>query len=146
MGIDMEVHYENKVHGQSGSKVLKISWIRHLGAMQAWPDLHEPAQLWHWMLQALVVGHSFEQLVWQGTAGAWFIWDAGVVGAAGCGLHALCRWGWCRLCWLRSVVKLEPAVWQLCNLGQCQHCFDIACSQRCLCVWQYMESLLVPTW
>ena len=32
--------YKNKVRRQSGLIVLKISWIRCLGTMQAWLDLH----------------------------------------------------------------------------------------------------------
>ena len=58
------VHYDNKVHGQSGSKVLRFPgsgiWVpcRH-----GWIFL--AVQVWHEMSQMLVPGDSFEQLVWQ---------------------------------------------------------------------------------
>ena len=58
----MVVHYNNKVCGQSGSRKFPGSsiWV---------PDGHGQifvaAQVWHGMSQALVLGHSFEQLAWQ---------------------------------------------------------------------------------
>ena len=36
----MVVHYDNKVCGQSGSRVPRFLRIKCLGAMQAWLDLH----------------------------------------------------------------------------------------------------------
>ena len=58
----MAVHYKNKVHGQSrlivpifpGSGIL-------VPCGHGWIFVAE--QTWHGMLQALVPGHSFEQLV-----------------------------------------------------------------------------------
>ena len=88
--------------------------------MQAWPDLHGAAQVWHGMSQTLVPGHSSEQLVMAGTAGACFIWIAGVAGAAvvdcmhGAGVGAM------QVVPLRSGVWLELVVWKLCHWGQCQ--------------------------
>ena len=70
------------------------------------------------MLQALVQGHSFEQLVWQeqlepGSSGllvlkVQWVWDACMVWV-----------GAMQVVPLRSGVLSEPAVWQLCHLGQC---------------------------
>ena len=60
----MVVHYNNKVCGQSGLRVLRFPgsgiWVpcRH-------GQIFVAAQVWHGMSQALVPGHSFEQLVWQ---------------------------------------------------------------------------------
>ena len=60
----MAVHYDNKVCGQSGSIV-----PRSPGSGVLVPYGHGwifvAAQVWHGMLQALVPGHSSEQLVWQ---------------------------------------------------------------------------------
>ena len=57
------VHYGNRVCGQSGSIV-----PRSPGSGILVPCRHGQifvaAQVWHWMLQALVLGHSSEQLVW----------------------------------------------------------------------------------
>ena len=69
------------------------------------------AQVWHRMSQALVQGHSFEQLVWQEQLGS--------------GLLVLqVQWVWAacavQVVLLRSSVWSDPAVWQLCHLGQCQ--------------------------
>ena len=55
------VHYDNKVHGQSGLIVPKSP-----GSGVLVPFRHDQifmaAQVWHGMLQALVPGHSCEQL------------------------------------------------------------------------------------
>ena len=60
----MAAHYNNKVHGQSGSIVLRFPgsgiWVP-CGHGQ----IFVAAQVWHGMSQALVLGHSFEQLTWQ---------------------------------------------------------------------------------
>ena len=76
------------------------------------------AQVWHGMLQALVPGHSFEQLAWQeqlepGSSGLLVLqvqqmWAAYVV-----------QVGAMQVVLLRSGVLLEPAVWQFCHSGQC---------------------------
>ena len=56
--------YNSKVHGQSESRVLRLpgsgTWVpcRHGWIFMA-------AQVWHGMSHALVLGHSFEQLMWQ---------------------------------------------------------------------------------
>ena len=76
------------------------------------------AQVWHGMSQALVLGCSFEQLVWQEQL------DPGLSGLpvlqvqqvwAACTLQV----GTMQVVLLRSSVLSEPAVWQLCHLGQC---------------------------
>ena len=60
----MAAHYNNKVHGQSGSIVPRFP-----GSGVLVPSGHSQifvaAQVWHGMLQALVPGSSFEQLAWQ---------------------------------------------------------------------------------
>ena len=56
--------YNNKVHGQSRSIVLRFP-----GSGVCMPCGHGwifvAAQVWHGMSQALVQGHFFEQLEWQ---------------------------------------------------------------------------------
>ena len=58
------VHYNNKVRGQSGSTVPRSPgsgiWVP-CGHGQ----IFVAAQMWHGMSQALMLGHSFEQLAWQ---------------------------------------------------------------------------------
>ena len=122
LGMYVVAHYSNKVHGQSGLRVPRSpgsgiwvpcshSWI--LGA----------AQVWHGMSQILVPGHSSEQLVWQEqlepvSSGVPVlqvqqVWTACMVQVA------------MQVVPLRSGVLTEPAVWQVCHLGQCQllwHC------------------------
>ena len=60
----MAVHYDNKVHGQPGSIV-----PRSPGSGILVPCGHSQifmaAQVWHEMSQALVPGHTCEQLAWQ---------------------------------------------------------------------------------
>ena len=56
-----------------------------------------------------------------------------------CGLHMLCRWGVVQVVPLRSSVKSEPAVWQLCQLGQCWllwHCIHEGVS-TCGGMWNH---------
>ena len=59
----MAVHYDNKVRGQSGSKVLRFpgSGILVPGGHG---QIFVATQVWYGMSQALVPGHSFEQLAW----------------------------------------------------------------------------------
>ena len=60
----MAAHYNNKFCGQSRLMVLRFP-----GSGSLVPYDHRwifmAAQVWHGMSQALVQGHSFEQLVWQ---------------------------------------------------------------------------------
>ena len=49
-------------------KSSQTSWIRHLGAMQA-QQIFVAVQVWYGMSQTLELGHSFEQLAWQGQLG-----------------------------------------------------------------------------
>ena len=110
LGMLMAVHYNDKVHGQSGLRVLRFPgsgiWVpcRHGWIFMA-------AQVWHGMLQVLALGHSFEQLVWQewlepGSSGLPVlqvkqVWAAFTV-----------KVGAVEVVLLRSSVYLEPAVWQ----------------------------------
>ena len=63
LGMYMVAHYTSKVCGQSESIVLRFPGpgilvpCRHSQIFMA-------AQVWHGRSQALVPGHSFEQLVW----------------------------------------------------------------------------------
>ena len=62
--MDTVVHFKNNVCGQSGLIVLRFPgsgiWVP-CGHGQ----IFVAAQVWHEMSQALVPGHSFEQLLWQ---------------------------------------------------------------------------------
>ena len=110
--------YDSKVHGQYGSIVPRFpgSGILVPGG-HGW--IFMAAQVWHGMLQALVPGHSFEQLAWQeqlepGSSGLPVLqvqqmWAACMV-----------QVGVMQVVLLRSGVLSGPAVWQLCHLGQCQ--------------------------
>ena len=64
LGMYAAVHHENRVHGQSRSRV-----PRSPGSGILVPCRHGQifmaAQVWHGMLQASVLGHTSEQLVWQ---------------------------------------------------------------------------------
>ena len=112
------LHDKNKVHGQSGSIVPRFPGSGILVPC-GHGQIFMAAQVWHGMSQALVLGHSFEQLAWQEqlepvSSGlpvmqVQQMWAACMVqvGAMQVGL-------------LRSSVLLEPAVWQLCHLGQCR--------------------------
>ena len=103
--------YENKVHGQSRSRVLRFS-----GSGVEVPCGHSQifgaAQVWQEMSQTLVLGPSFEQLVWQGQLG---LGSSGLPVWAAYAVQVVAV----QVVLLRSIVKLEPAVWQLCHLGQC---------------------------
>ena len=64
LGMYMVVCYNNKVCGQSGLIVPRFPGSGILvPCRHGW--IFVTAQVWHGMLQALVPGHSFEQLVWQ---------------------------------------------------------------------------------
>ena len=59
----MVVHYNNKVHGQSGLIVLRFPGSGILVPCgHGW--IFMATREWHEMSQALVLGHSFEQLAW----------------------------------------------------------------------------------
>ena len=64
LGMYAVAHYKHRVCGQSGSRV-----PRSLGSGILVPCGHSQifvaAQVWHGVSQALVLGHSSEQLVWQ---------------------------------------------------------------------------------
>ena len=114
----MMVHCKNKVCGQSRSIVPRFP-----GSGVLVPGRHGQifvaAQVWHGMSQALVPGHSFEQLVWQEQ-----------LEPVSSGLLVLqVQWMWAacmvqvgvmQVVPLRSGVLSEPVVWQVCHLGQCQ--------------------------
>ena len=101
--------YRNKVHGQSGSIVL-----RSPGSGVLVPCCTGVA----WDVTDIGAGAFFEQLAWQGQLGlgssglpvlqvkqVWAAYAVQVVAV--------------QVVLLRSIVKLEPGVWQLCHLGQC---------------------------
>ena len=106
-----------KVCGQSGSKVLRFPGLG-IWVPCGHSQIFMATQVWHEMSQMLVLGHSFEQLEWQeqlgpGSSGLLVlqvqqVWDAYAVQAVAVQVVPL-----------RSSVWLEPAVWQLCHLGQC---------------------------
>ena len=114
----MVAHCKNKVCGQS-------RWIvpRFPGSGTLVPCGHGQifvaAQMWHGMSQALVLAHSCEQLAWQEqlepvSSGLPVLqvqqmWDACMV-----------QVGAMQVVLLTSGVLSEPAVWQLCHLGQCR--------------------------
>ena len=112
------VHYHNKVHGQSRSTFPKSPGSGILVTC-GHGQIFVAAQVWHGMSQALVLGHSSEQLVWQEQLEPVLsglpvlqvqqMWTAYVVQ-----VEAM------QVVPLRSSVLSEPAVWQLCHLGQCQ--------------------------
>ena len=60
----MVAHYKNKVCGQSGLIVLRFPGSGILVSCRH-GQIFVATQVWHGMSQALVLGHSFEQLVWQ---------------------------------------------------------------------------------
>ena len=63
-GMYVAAHYENRVCGQSGSRVLRFPGSDILVPCgHGW--IFRAAQVWRGMSQALVPGHSSEQLVWQ---------------------------------------------------------------------------------
>ena len=114
----MAVDYNNKVCGQSGSIVPRSPGSGILvPCRHGW--IFVATQVWHGMLWELVPGHSSEQLAWQEqlepvSSGLLVLqmqqeWAACVV-----------QMGMMQVVLLRSTVMLEPAVWQLCHLEQCQ--------------------------
>ena len=113
----MVAHYENKVRGQSGSIVPRFPRLGILVPC-GHGQIFMAAQVWHGMSQALVLGHSFEQLVCQEQL------EPGSYGL----LVLQVQWMWAacmvqvgvvQVMLLRSGVGLESVVWQLCHLGQC---------------------------
>ena len=111
------VHYDNKVHGQSRLKILRFPGSG-IGVPCGHGQIFAAVQMWHEMSQTLVPGHSFEQLAWQEQLG---LGSSGLpvlqvqqVWAAYAGQVVVVQ-----VVLLRSSVKLEPAVWQLCHWGQC---------------------------
>ena len=112
-------HYNNKVHGQSRSIVPRFPGSDILVPCHGHGQIFMAAQVWHGMSQALVLGHSSEQLAWQEQ-----------LEPVSSGLPVLqVQWMWAacmvqvvamQVVLLRSSVLSEPAVWQLCHLGQCQ--------------------------
>ena len=113
----MVVHYKNKVHGQSRSTVPRFPGSGIL--VPCWHGLiFVAAQVWHGMLQSLVLGHSFEQLAWQE--------QLEPVSSGLPVMQVQQMWAACmvqvwamQIVLLRSSVLSEPTVWQLCHLGQC---------------------------
>ena len=113
----MAVHDKNKVHGQSGSTVPRFPGSGILVPCRH-SQIFVAAQVWHGMLQALVPGHSFEQLVWQEhlepVSSGLPVLQVQQMWAA-----CMVQVGAMQVVPLRSSVLLEPVVWQLCHLGQC---------------------------
>ena len=134
-------HDKNKVCGQSRSIV-----PRSPGSGILVPCGHSQifvaTQVWHGMLQALVPGHSSEQLVWQEQLEPV---SSGLLVLQVQQMWAACKVqvGVMQVVLLRSGVLSGPAVWQLCHLGQCQllwHCIPKGVSMHgsmwnhCWCV------------
>ena len=142
LGMYTAVHYDNKVCGQSRSIVPRFPWSGILvPCRHGW--IFVAAQVWHGMSQALVPGHSFEQLVWQeqlepGSSGLPVLqvqqmWVACVV-----------QVGAMQVVPLRSGVLSEPAAWQLCHLGKCWllwHCIHEGVS-TCSSMWNHCQCVL----
>ena len=63
-------------------KSSQISWIRHLGAMEAWLDLHGCTGV-AWDFTDIGAGAFLSTAGMVGTAGTWFIWVASVAGTVG---------------------------------------------------------------
>ena len=114
----MMAHYDNKVCGQS-----RLIVPRFPGSGIFVPCRHGQifmaAQVWHGMSQALVLGHSSEQLAWKE--------QLKPVSSGLPVLQVQQMWATCmvqvgvmQVVPLRSSVLLEPVVWQWCHLGQCQ--------------------------
>ena len=112
-------------------KSSQISWIGHLGAMQAQPDLCGCTGV-AWDVIAVGARAFFWTAGMVGTAGTWLVWDAGVTGAAGVGCICCAGSGsagcttekWClvRACSV-AVVPLGTVLTAL-----------TLHSQRCLCM------------
>ena len=114
----MVVHCHNKVCGQSGLIVPKSPGSGILVPCRH-GQIFMAAQVWQGMSQALVLGHSSEQLAWQEqlepvssqlpVLQVQQMWAAHVV-----------QEGVMQVVPLRSSVLSRHTVWQLCHLGQCQ--------------------------
>ena len=142
LGMYTVVDCHNKVRGQSGSTVPKSPGSGILVPCgHGW--IFVAAQVWHGMSQALVLGHSSEQLVWQGQ-----------LDPVSSGLQVLQvqqMWAACmvqvgvmQVVPLRSSVLSEPVVWQLCHLEQCRllwHCIHGGVS-TCGCMWNHCWCVL----
>ena len=113
----MVVHYKNKVHGQSGSRVPRFP-VSGILVLCRHGQIFVAEQVWHGMSQALVPVHSFEQLVWQEqlepVSSGFPVLQVQQMWAA-----CVMQVGVMQVVLLRSSVLSEPAVWQLCHLGQC---------------------------
>ena len=118
LGMYAVAHYDNKVCGQSGSIVSRSPGSGILVPCgHGW--IFGAAQVWHGMSQTLVLGHSSEQLAWQE--------QLEPVSSGLPVVQVQQMWAACMVqVWVMQVVPLrsgvlsEPAVWQLCHLGQCQ--------------------------
>ena len=116
-------HYNNQAHGQSRSMVPK-SPGSGIFVPCGHGQIFVAAQVWHGMSQALVPGHSSEQLAWQEQLKPF---SSGLLVVQVQQVWAACmvQVGVIQVVPLRSSVLSEPVVWQLCHLGQCQllwHC------------------------
>ena len=128
--------------GQSGSTV---PWSPESGILVSCghSQIFMAAQVWHGMSQTLVPGHSSEQLAWQGQL------ESGSSGLTV--LQVQQMWAACmvqvgvmQVVLLWSGVLTEPAVWQLCHLGQCQllwHCIHRGASV-CGNMWNHCWCIL----
>ena len=143
LGMYTAAHYNNKVCGQSGLRVLRFYWIRQLGAMWAWPDLHGCTGL-AWDVTGIGAGMFPWTAGVVGTAGALFIWVASVAGVVVVGCMCCGRLWQCRLCHWEVVSSWEPVVWQLCHLEQCHplwHCIHEGVSM-CGSIWNHCSCIL----
>ena len=113
----MAACYDSKVCGQSKSIVFRFPGSGILVPC-GHSQIFVAAQVWHGMSQALALGHSFEQLGWQeqlepGSSGLLVLQVQQVWAACTVQVRVV------QVVLLRSIVKSEPAVWQLYHLGQC---------------------------
>ena len=142
LGMYVAAHYDNKVHGQSGSIV-----PRSPGSGIFVPCGHGQifmvAWMWHGMSQALVLGHSFEQLAWQEqlepVSSGLLVLQVQQMWAA-----CMVQVGPMQVVPLRSGVLSEPAVWQLGHFGQCWllwHCIHRGVS-TCSSMWNHCWCIL----
>ena len=133
---------QNRVHGQSRSTVPRSPGSGILvpcGNSQ----IFVAAQVWHGMLQALVLGHSLEQLAWQEqlepVSSGLLVVQVQQVWAA-----CMVQVGVMQVVLLRSRVLIEPAVWQWCHLEQCQllwHCVHRGISMHGI-MWNHCWCIL----
>ena len=134
LGMYTVVHYDKKVHGQSGSIVPRFPVSGIL--VPCWHGrIFVAAQVWHGMLQALGLGHSFGQLAWQEQL------EPGSPGLLVQQMWAACmvQVGVMQVVLLTRGVLSEPVVWQLCHLGQCWllwHCIHKGISV-CGTMWKH---------